>query len=150
MGRPIKVGISWYGYTRYLGVHPPTREDVKGLGSLQLTCGETYSPYSPFGRYTRQFKLDEPCVGTDRVKLTLTNNKIKEWKNHLGYVSDHLANKICEASTWDYPGVRHEHEVIPKNATVVRFPSLTDPIRGIFRNMETFLVDVIDFTHTGK
>ena len=28
VGRSIKLGISWYGSTRYFGVSQPTREDV--------------------------------------------------------------------------------------------------------------------------
>ena len=42
-GRSVKIGISWYGSTRYLDVNPPTREDVERLGSMQLTCEEPYS-----------------------------------------------------------------------------------------------------------
>ena len=60
VGRSVKIGIYWDSSTRYLNVRPPTREDVERLGSLKLTCGEPYSPYSPFGRTTSQFKLDEP------------------------------------------------------------------------------------------
>ena len=42
VGHSIKLGISWDGSTRYLGVHRPTREDVNRLVSLQLTCRELY------------------------------------------------------------------------------------------------------------
>ena len=56
VGRSDKLGISWDGSTRYLDVSPPTRADVERLSSLQITCGETYLPYSPFGKSTRQFK----------------------------------------------------------------------------------------------
>ena len=54
--RSDKLGISWDGSTRYLDVSPPTRADVERLSSLQITCGEIYLPYSPFGKSTRQFK----------------------------------------------------------------------------------------------
>ena len=53
MGRSVNLDISWYGSTRYLDVIPLTREDVERIFSLQLACGEPYSPYSPFGRTTR-------------------------------------------------------------------------------------------------
>ena len=76
MGHSVKLGISWEGSTRYLDISPPTREDVKRLGYLQLTCGETYSSYSPFGRTNGQFKLDEPCPATGRVKIVWNNEKI--------------------------------------------------------------------------
>ena len=60
MGCSVNLGISWDGFNRYLDISTSTREDVLRLGYLQLTCGEPYSPYSPFGRTNRQSKLDEP------------------------------------------------------------------------------------------
>ena len=57
VGRSVKLGKSWYVSTRYLNVILPTRDDVERLGSLQLTCRELYSPYSPFRRTTSKFKL---------------------------------------------------------------------------------------------
>ena len=68
---------------------PLTREDFNSLGSLQITCRELYSPYIPFGRTTRQFKLNDPCPATGRVKIVSTNEKIQEWRHSLGYVSPH-------------------------------------------------------------
>ena len=114
MGRSVKIGISWDGSTRYLDVSPPTREDIEMLGYLKLTCGEPYSPYSPFGITARQFKLDKPCPATGRVNIFWTNEKIQEWRQRLGYVSPHLIKKKIDNSTQDYPGVRHEREVVPK------------------------------------
>ena len=72
----IKLFISWDGSSRYLDVSPPTREDIKRLRSLQLTCREPYSPYSPFGKTTKQFKFNEPCPTTGRVKIVWTNENI--------------------------------------------------------------------------
>ena len=46
--------------------------------------------------------------------------------------------------------MRHKREVMPKNMAVVRFPSLSDPMRGISCNKETFPVDLLENTHAGK
>ena len=131
VGRSVKLGISRDGFTRYLDVRPPTRDDVDRLGSLKLTYGEPYSPYSPFRRTTRQFKLDEPCPATGRVKIVWNNEKIQEWRQHLGYFSPHLVKKTFNNSTQDYPGVRHKWQFMPKKSAVVRFTRLSDPMRGI-------------------
>ena len=69
VGRPVKIGISWEDSNIYLDVIPPTRDGVERLGSLHITCREPYSPYNPFGKSTRQFKLDETCPATGRVKI---------------------------------------------------------------------------------
>ena len=61
-----------------------TREDVERLGYLQLAYGEPYSPYSPFGITTRQFKLNDSCPARGRVKIVWTNEKIQEWRQRLG------------------------------------------------------------------
>ena len=58
--------------------------------------------------------------------------------------------KNFEKSTQYYPGVRHKQEVIPKKSAMVILPSLSDPMRGILRNKETFSVDLLENTHTGK
>ena len=86
VGRQVKLGISWDGSTRHLDVRPPTNEDINRLGSMQITCKETYSPYSLFGTSTRKFKQDKPCLGTGRVNIVWTNEKIQEWRQRLGYV----------------------------------------------------------------
>ena len=99
MESTVKLDISWEGSTRYLEAHLPIREDVKKLGSLKLTVGEPYSPYSPFDRSNRYFKLDETFLETGRVKLTWTNDKIQEWRQCLGCISAHVVNKTFEAST---------------------------------------------------
>ena len=117
---------------------------------MQITCGEAYSPYSPFGRTARQFKLNDPCLVTGRVNIGWTNEKIQEWIQCLGYVSPHLVKKTFENSAQDYPEVRHEREFMPKKSVVVRFTSLYDPMRGICRNKETFSLDLLDNTHAGK
>ena len=39
VGNSVKLGIYWDDSTRYLDVYPATREDIKRLGCLQLTCG---------------------------------------------------------------------------------------------------------------
>ena len=46
--------------------------------------------------------------------------------------------------------MRHEREVMPKKSSVVIFPSLSDPMRGICRNREPFSVDLLENTHVGK
>ena len=117
---------------------------------MQLTCGEPYSPYSPFVKYTRQFKLDETCPATGRVKIVRANENIQEWIQRLGYASPHLVKKTFENSTQDYSGVRHEQEVMPKKLAVVRFPDLSDPMRRIRCNKETFYVDLLENTQPGK
>ena len=94
--------------------------------------------------------MGDPCLGTGRVKITWTNDKIQEWRQHLGYVSAHLVKKTLEASTHYYPGVRHERKVTPKKSAVVRFTILIDPIRGVCRNKETFSVDLLEDTYAEK
>ena len=39
---------------------------------------------------------------------------------------------------------------MPKKPAVVRFPSLPDTMRGIRRNKETFSVELLEDTHSGK
>ena len=107
-GRSVKIGISWYGSTRYLDVNPPTREDVERLGSIKLTSKELYFQYIPSVISTRQFKLDEPCLAIGKVKIVWNNNKIQEWRQHLGYVSPQLVKNTFNHSTQDHPGVSHE------------------------------------------
>ena len=131
MDRSDKLGISWDGSTRYLDVSPPTRADVERLSSLQITCGEIYLPYSPFGKSTRNFRLSDPCTARDRVKIVWTNEKIQEWRQRIGYVSSHLVKKKFTNSTQYYPGVRYEREVMPKKSDVERFPGLSDSLRGV-------------------
>ena len=46
--------------------------------------------------------------------------------------------------------MRPEREVMPKKLAVVRFPSLSDPMRGICCNKYTFSVDLLENTHAGK
>ena len=77
VGNSVKLGISWDGSTRYLDIHPPTREDVNRLGSLKLTRREPYSTYITFGRSNRKFKLDETCLGKGRVNMTWNNKEIQ-------------------------------------------------------------------------
>ena len=146
----FKLGISWDVSTRYLYISPPTRKDINRLGYLQLTCGEPYSTYIHFVRSNRQFRLDEPCLVTGRLKTTWTNEKIQEWRQRLGYVSAYLVKKTFEAHTQDYPGVRHGREVTPKKYSVVVFTRLPDPMRGIIFNKETFSVDFLEDTHAGE
>ena len=74
------------------------------------------------------------------MKIVWTDDKIQEWRQRLGYVSPHLVKKTFENSTQDYPGVRHDWEVVPKKSAVVRYPSLYDPMCGILCNKETFSV----------
>ena len=95
-----------------------------------------YYLYSPFGRSTRQFKLDNHCLGTGKVEMTWTNEKIQEWRHRLGYVSTHFVKRNFEASNQFYPVVRHEHNVVPKKSAVVRFISLPNPMHSIRRNKE--------------
>ena len=93
--------------------NPPTGEYLKSLGSLKITCGEPYSPYNPFGRTTRKFKFNKPCMGKDRVKLIWKYKKIQESNKTIGYVRAHLIKKTLEASTQDYLCMRHGREVMP-------------------------------------
>ena len=79
----------------------------------------------------------------DRVKIVWNNEKIQEWRQHLGYVSSHLVKKKFADSTQYYPGVRHEREVMPKKSDVEIFPALSDYLRGFSRNKETFSVDLL-------
>ena len=83
------------------------------LGYMQITCGEPYSPYSPFGRSTRKFKFNKPFLGTDRVKLIWKENKIKELRQCLGYVRAHLIKKTFEASPLD-TSYRHDLTPVPR------------------------------------
>ena len=94
--------------------------------------------------------MDETCLGTGRVKMAWTNEKIQEWRQCLGYFSAHFVKKTFEASTQDYQGVRHEHGFMPTKSAVVRFTSLTDPMHIIHLNKESFSVDVMEDTHSGK
>ena len=73
------------------------------------------------------------------MKIIWNNKKIQDWRQRLGYVSPHLVKKAFKNSTQDYPGVRHEREGMPKKLTVVIFPRLSDPMRGIRRNKDFFL-----------
>ena len=149
VGHSVKLGIYWYGSTIYLDIHPSTREDFNRLGFLHITCVEPYSPYIPFGRSTSQLKLDKPCLCTGRVKITWTNKKIQEWRQRLGYFISHLVKNTFEASTQDYPGVRHKCEVMPKKSSVVSFPILPYPVCSIRFNKESFSVYVLEDTHSG-
>ena len=78
VGRVVKLAIEWDGSNRYLDVSPPTRVDVLTLNYLELTSGEPYQPYCPFGKITRQLKLSEPCTSLDRVNYALTDEQITE------------------------------------------------------------------------
>ena len=69
---------------------------------------------------------------------------------HLGYVRAELVKKTFEASTQDYPGVRHERGVMPKKSYVVRFSSLTDPMHIICCSKKHFSVDLLEDTQCGK
>ena len=82
--------------------------------------------------------------------IVWSNEKIQEWRQHLGYVIPNLVKKTFENSTQDYPGVRHKQEVMPKKSAVVRFPSLSDPMCSISCNKDTFSVDLLENTHAGK
>ena len=149
-GRVVKLGISWDGSTRYLDISPLTRVDVERLGSLEITYGEPYLPYSPFGENNRQFKLADPCASLDRVKYVWTHEQIQEFWQRLGYVSSHLVNKTFASSTQFYPGVRHEREVIPKKSAVEIFPDIADSLRSVCQNKDNFYVDVVENTHAGN
>ena len=109
-----------------------------------------YYLYSPFGISTRQFKLDNHCLGTGKVEMTWTNEKIQEWRHHLGHVSTHILKKTFEASTNDYPGASNDREFMPKKSSVVRFTRLPDKMRSISRNNEKFSVDITEDTHDEK
>ena len=99
VGCRVKLAIEWDGSTRYLDVIPPTRLDVSTLNSLEFTSGETYQPYCPFGKITRQLKLSEPWTSLDRVKYDWTDEHIKEWRQLLDYISSNLVKKTFESST---------------------------------------------------
>ena len=73
-----------------------------------------------------------------RLKIVWTNEKIQEWTQRLGYVRIHLFKKTFENSTQNYPGVRHEQEVMIKKSAVFRSSRLSDPMRGIRRNKNFF------------
>ena len=80
------------------------------------------------------------------MKIFWTNEKIQVWRQCLGYFSTHVVKKTFDKSTQYHPGVRHEHEVMHKRSAVVIFPGLSDPMCGIFRNKETFSVDLLENT----
>ena len=143
MVRSVKLVISWDGSTRYLDVSPTIRDDVERLGYFQLTCREPYSQYSTFIRNNRKFKLNDPCPATGRMEIVWNNEKIQERRQRLGNVSPRLVKKTFENSSQEYIGVRHKQKVMPKKLAVVRFPSLSDPMRGIHHNKETFSVDLL-------
>ena len=84
------------------------------------------------------------------MKIFWTNEKIQEYRQRLGYVSPHLVKNTFDNSTQDYHAVRHEREVMPQKLAVVIFPGLSDPMRGICRNKETFSVDLLENNHVGK
>jgi len=149
-GRVVNLAIDWDGSTRYLNVRPPTRAEVSSLRSLEFTSGDPYLPYSPSGRISRQLKLMDPCTTLNRVKYIWTDKQITEWCQRLGYISPHLVKKTFESSTQFYPGVRHEREVMPKKAAVGRFPAMSDSLRSIRRNKETFSVDLLVDTRAGS
>ena len=46
--------------------------------------------------------------------------------------------------------MRHKIYAMPKKSAVVRFPSLSDNMRGILRNKETFSMDLLENTYVGK
>ena len=46
--------------------------------------------------------------------------------------------------------MRHEQEVMLKKPYVFIFPSLPDPMSGVHCNKETFPLDLLEDTHTGK
>ena len=117
---------------------PPTRVEVSSLRSLEFTSGDPYLPYSTSGRISRQLKLTNPCTLLSRVKYIWTDKQITEWCQRLVYISPHLVKKTFESSTQFYPGVRHKREVMPKKAAVERFPAMSDSLRSIRRNKETF------------
>ena len=71
------------------------------------------------------------------MKIVWTNEKIQEWRQHLGYFIPQLVKKTLDNYTQDYLGVRQKEEVIHKNMAVVIFSSLSDPMSGIFRNKKT-------------
>ena len=58
--------------------------------------------------------------------------------------------KNFDNSNQYYPGVRHKREVMPEKLSVVRFPGLFDPLRGMRCNKETVSVDLLENTHAGK
>ena len=72
------------------------------------------------------------------MNIVWTNEKIQEWRQRLGYVSHHLMKKTFDNSTQDYPGVRHEREVMPKKSAVAISPGLSYPMFGISRNKKYF------------
>ena len=55
-----------------------------------------------------------------------------------------------ENSNQDFSRVRHEREVMPKKSSVEIFPGLSDILRVISRNKETFSVDLLEDIHAGK
>ena len=78
------------------------------------------------------------------------DENIQEWHQSIGYLITRVVNRVFEASTQDYPGVRHEHEVMHKKLDVLKFPIITYPMRSIWRNRETFLADAVEFNHAGE
>ena len=93
---------------------------------------------------------NEPCPATGKARIVWTNEKIQELRQRLGYVIPHLVKKTFDNYTQYYPGVSHEREVMPKKSSVVRFPSLSGPMRGIRHNKETFSITLLENTHAGK
>ena len=77
VGGPVKIGILWDVYTRYIDVSPPNKEYVRIIGKLHLTCGKTYVTYNTFGRSYRQFKLGDTRPAMGRVTMVWTYEKIK-------------------------------------------------------------------------
>ena len=150
MGRVVHLSIEWDGSTRYLNVRPPTRAEVSSLRSLEFTSGYPHLPYSPLGRISRQLKTSDPCTSLSRVKYVWADKQITEWRQRLGYISSCLVKKTFESSTQFYPSVRHEREVMPKKSEVERFPAMTDSLRSIRRNKETFSLDLLLDTRAGS
>ena len=120
------------------------------MRSLEFTSVDPYLPYVPFGRISRQLKTADPCTSLSRVKYTWTDKQITEWRQRLGYISSHLVKKTFKSSTQFYPGVRHEREVMPKKSVVERFPAMSDALRSIRGNKETFSVDLLLDTRAGS
>ena len=58
--------------------------------------------------------------------------------------------KTLDKSTKYYSVVKHEQEVMTGKLAVVRFSGLSNPLRGIHCNKETFSVDLLENTYAGK
>ena len=61
-----------------------------------------------------------------------------------------MIRKTFESSTQFYAGVRHEREGMPKKSAMERFPAMPDSLCSVRRNKESFPVDVVEDTYTGK